>query len=121
LIVTVGPVGLGVDAVYVTDKVSVPEFPAASNAVIVITLVPLWSEIPEMLQFVVPLATPLPPRSFDHRTCVTPTLSDAVPLNEVIDELVEYVVPLVGEPIVTVGRVVSGVPPPVPPPPPLPE
>src|SRR5262245_18156613 len=30
-------------------------------------------------QLVVPVAMPLPPRLADHVTCVTPTLSDAVP------------------------------------------
>jgi hypothetical protein len=30
-------------------------------------------------QFVVPVAVPLPPRLFAHVTCVTPTLSAAVP------------------------------------------
>jgi hypothetical protein len=35
--------------------------------------------MPEMFQLVVPFATPLPPRSFVHLTCVTPTLSLALP------------------------------------------
>jgi hypothetical protein len=35
--------------------------------------------MPLAVQLVVPLAVPLPPRLFAHVTCVTPTLSDAVP------------------------------------------
>ena len=33
-----------------------------------------------MFQLVVPMALPLPHRSQDHATCVTPTLSEAVPI-----------------------------------------
>jgi hypothetical protein len=63
----------------------------------------------DAVQFVNPLATPLRRiASFCHLTCVTATLSDAVPLS-VSDELfIEYVDALVGEAIVTVGRVESG-------------
>src|SRR5690348_17183412 len=35
--------------------------------------------MPLTVQFVVPLAVPLPPALFAHVTCVTPTLSDEVP------------------------------------------
>jgi len=64
--------------------------------------------MPLALHEVVPLAVPLPPRLFDHVTCVTPTASDAVPpiLNDEL--LVEYVALLVGVVIVTAGGVVSG-------------
>ena len=96
----------------VPDRVSVLEavalLPAASRAVIVITFVPVASGIPAALQFVVPVATPLPPRSLDHVTCVTATLSDAEPLKSIDDDVVVLVV---GDAIDTVGRVVS--PPPV--------
>jgi len=51
--------------------------------------VPLASGIDDTLQLVVPEATPLPPRSFTHVTCVTPTLSAAVPLKVVDDVVVE--------------------------------
>jgi len=56
----------------------VPVFPAASQAVTVSTLLPFFSAIPFTVQLVVPLAVP-PPMPFDHVTCVTPTLSEAVP------------------------------------------
>src|SRR5436190_18599700 len=53
--------------------------PAASLAVTVITFAPGCSVTPGADHDVVPDATPLPPRSFDHRTSVTPKESDAVP------------------------------------------
>src|SRR6185503_2593516 len=62
----------------------------------------------DVVQFVNPFATPL--RfiwSFSHLTCVTPTLSDVVPLSASDEALIAYVEALVGEEIVTVGRVVS--------------
>src|SRR5207245_7071522 len=62
-----------------TVTVAVPVLPAASCAVTVSTLVPGCSTIPPAVQLVVPLTVPLPPRLFAHVTCVTPTLSDAVP------------------------------------------
>lgn len=63
----------------------------------------------DALQFVNPLATPLrvdAPTS--HLTCVTPTLSDAVPLRVIDEAFIEYVDALVGEAIVTVGPMESG-------------
>ena len=90
-----------------TVSASVPWLPAASRAVIVITFDPLESGMPETLQFVPPPATPLGPRSLAHRTCVTPTLSDAVPPMDIVEDDMEYVVPVVGVLIVAVGRVVS--------------
>src|SRR5436309_7083636 len=62
-----------------TVKLSVEVLPTASRAWTVSTLVPIWRTIPLAVQLVVPLAVPLPPRLFAHVTCVTPTLSDAVP------------------------------------------
>ena len=69
--------------------------------------------MPLVLQLVVPVAVPLPPRLFAHVTWVTPTLSDAVP-PRVRGELLAVKVGLeVGDVMVTVGGVVS-VPVPVP-------
>jgi hypothetical protein len=63
----------------VTVKVSVAVLPAASRAVMVSTFVPVCRATPLAVQLVVPVAVPLPPRLFAHRTWVTPTLSAAVP------------------------------------------
>jgi hypothetical protein len=60
---------------------AVPEFPAASRAVMVMTFEPVWSDT-IAIQLVVPVAVPLPPLLFAHVTWVTPTLSDAVPPTE---------------------------------------
>ena len=54
-------------------------FAAASRAVTVITFTPNCNVIPFTVQLVVPTAAPLPHRSQDQLTCVTETLSDAVP------------------------------------------
>jgi hypothetical protein len=62
---------------------------------------------PEADQLVVPVAVPLPPALLLHVTCVTPTLSAAVPAIVSGVVFVEYVVPDVGEVILTVGGVVS--------------
>ena len=63
--------------------------------------------MPVLLQDVVPLHVPLPPRLFDQVTCVTSTLSEAEPpmFRELL--LVAYVELEVGEVIVTLGGVVS--------------
>ena len=53
---------------------------AASRAVTVIIFDPLCTVIPETDQLLVPVAVPLPPRLFVQLTCVTATLSEAVPL-----------------------------------------
>jgi hypothetical protein len=63
--------------------------------------------MPSAVQLVVPLAVPLPPRPFTHVTCVTPTVSDAVPPRSSVELLVEYVLVEVGDVILTVGGVVS--------------
>jgi hypothetical protein len=89
----------------VTVLEAVPVLPAASRAVIVMTFVPVASGIPAALQLVVPVATPLPPRSLDQATCVTLTLSHEVPLKSIDEDVVD--VPLVGAAIDTVGRVES--------------
>jgi hypothetical protein len=68
----------------------------------VMTFEPLTSGI-EALQLVVPVAVPLLPELVDHRTCVTPMLSVAVPPTVSDDEVVEYELPLVGDVMDTVG------------------
>src|SRR5207247_5250972 len=75
VIATVG----AVVSLTVTVKLAVAVLPEASRAVTVSTFVPSWRMMPLAVQLVVPLAVPLPPRLFAHVTCVTPTLSDAVP------------------------------------------
>ena len=90
-----------------TVKLSVEVLPAASRAWTVSTLVPIWRTTPLAVQLVVPLAVPLPPRLFAHVTCVTPTLSDAVPPSVRRLALVLKVGLEVGEVMVTVGAVVS--------------
>jgi len=68
-------------AVYVTVMVSVEVLPTLSFAVTVILLSPLIRLMLEMLQYVVPLAVPLPPLSLVHVTSFTPLeISDALPL-----------------------------------------
>src|SRR6185503_13063884 len=63
----------------------------------------------DAVQFVNPLATPERPIAlFSHLTCVTATLSDAVPLSVSDEAFIEYVDALVGDTIVAVGLVESG-------------
>jgi hypothetical protein len=62
-----------------------------------------------MLQLVVPLEKPLPPRSFLHVTAVTPLSSDDLPPSVTTDDPVEYVPAEVGPRISIEGRVVSPV------------
>ena len=61
-----------------------------------------------LLQVLVPLQLPAPPRLFFQLTEDTATASEAVPPILSWDWLVEWVEPLVGFVIVTVGFVVSG-------------
>src|SRR5437762_3399468 len=82
-------------------------FAAASRAVTVRTLAPVWRTMPLAAQLVVPVAVPLPPRLFAQVTCVTPTLSDAVPRSARDDVRVLYVEPEVGVVIAIVGSVGS--------------
>ena len=81
--------------------------PAASRAVTVSTFEPDCSTIPFTDQLVVPVALPLPPRLFDQLTCVTPTLSDAVPPSASGVEVTVSVAPLVGLEMLTAGATVS--------------
>jgi hypothetical protein len=64
---------------YVTVNVAVATLLAASWAVTVTTFAPGCSTIPLTDHAVVPVAVPEPPRSLAHVTCVTATLSAAVP------------------------------------------
>jgi hypothetical protein len=109
VIATVGA-DVSVSGVLETVSVAVAVFPAASRAVIVMTFGPFASAIAPVLQLVVPLAVPLPPALFAHETCVTPTLSPAVPLNVTVAEVVLKVDPAVGDEIATVGATLSAVP-----------
>jgi hypothetical protein len=59
------------------------------------------------LQEVVPVAVPLPPRELDQLTCVTPTLSEAVP-ETLMGVLVADEGVVAGVVIETVGAVTSG-------------
>ena len=62
-----------------------------------------------MLQSVVPIAMPSPPRSFTHDTCDTPRSSAAVPAIEITPPGETYTGSAVGDAIVTVGgRLPSG-------------
>src|SRR5205823_9568641 len=81
--------------------------PAVSRAVTVRRLAPAWRTMPLAVQLVVPVAVPLPPRVFAQVTCVTPTLSDAVPPSARDDVGVLYVEPAVGVVIATIGSVAS--------------
>src|SRR5256885_6432668 len=66
-------------------------FAAASRAVTVRRLAPVWRTMPLAVQLVVPVAVPLPPRGFAHVTCVTPTASEAVPPRASAELLAGYV------------------------------
>jgi hypothetical protein len=94
--------------VKVTVKTSVPLLLAASVAVTVSTFWPLCSAMLLQVQELVPEHDPLPPRLFAQVTCVTPTLSEAVPPRVIGVDVVLYVEPDVGEVIVIVGACVSG-------------
>ena len=88
-------------------SVAVPVLPAASRAVTVRILDPFTNAIPVTDHEVVPVAVPLPPALLTQVTCVTPTLSEAVPpmLSGLV--LSVYVRPDVGDVKAIVGGVVS--------------
>lgn len=67
------------------------ELPAASNALKVIVFVPTLRGMPFAVQVRVPAARPDAPVEFDHVTCVTPTLSMAVPRKLMVAALVAMV------------------------------
>src|SRR5262245_39564210 len=82
--------------------------PAASRAVTVRVCEPRTRRMPVADHEVVPVATPELPFELDHVTCVTPTLSEAVPL--IVSVLLEVVAMprnVVGDTIVTVGATES--------------
>src|SRR5436190_1247306 len=81
--------------------------PAASLAVTVMTLAPVCSARPCADHDVVPEAMPLPPRSFDHRTSVTPKTSDAVPPSVSVAAVVVSVSAAVGAVIAIDGATAS--------------
>ena len=62
-----------------TVRVSLAALPAASLAVTVMTFWPLDRAMALLLQVLVPLQVPLPPRLFVQRTEETALLSEAVP------------------------------------------
>src|SRR5213076_2006391 len=84
-------------------------FAAASRAVTVRTLAPVWRTMPLAVQLVVPVAVPLPPRLFAHVTRATRTSPDAVPLSDDGEVAAGYVAADVGDVIASVGSVVSSV------------
>src|SRR5215510_769384 len=88
--------GGSVTLLLVTVMTSVAVFPAASRALTVIVLAFAASAMPLMLQLVVPVAVPLPPRSLTQVTCVTPTSSLAVPASVIVDAVVVCVAADVG-------------------------
>src|SRR6185503_6358218 len=75
---------------------SVEVLPAASLAVTVMTFTPGSSGSAATDHAVVPAATPEPPRSFAHRTSVTPNRSDAVPASAAVAAVVVCLSALVG-------------------------
>ncbi len=81
------------------------ELPAASYALTVIAVVPLYSWM-VALQLVVPAAVPLSPVDVVHFTAVTPVLSEAVP-EIVMDAAVVVTIVLPGDRIASAGGVRS--------------
>jgi hypothetical protein len=73
------------------------EFPATSQALTSIRLVPVARGISAMDQMVVPVAVPLPPRSLRQVTRATLTLSQALPARPSRSEFVIKVLRAVGE------------------------
>ena len=87
-----------------------PAFPVSSQACTVTTSCPPVSGIPLQFQEVVPLQTPLLPRSLAQVTCITRPSSAADPPKLNGEFTVAKVDPLVGLVIATVGQSgVSGV------------
>ena len=71
-------------------------------------MTPESSAIPLTDQLAVPVAVPLPPRSEDQLTCVTPKLSEAVPARFMALVFVLKVGVETGEVMAIAGGVVSG-------------
>src|SRR5688572_30450112 len=93
----------------VTVRVAVPTLPAASLAVMVMTLAPATSTTAGTDHSVVPVAVPNPPRLFCQVTCVTPLLSLALPPRASIALLVTNVPAVVGATTATAGACESRV------------
>ena len=69
---------------------------------------PSTSDISDIDQISVPVATPLPPAEFAHVTRLTPTLSEALPDMVINASAVLYMPAVVGDVIAIVGAIVSG-------------
>lgn len=82
--------------------------PALSVAVTVMTLLPVCSAIDAIDHDVVPVAVPLPPRSFAHATELTLVSSDAVPDSASVAVFVLNVAAVVGEVIEIAGGGFAG-------------
>jgi hypothetical protein len=111
--VAIVPVGVsrvaapGGRLLYVTVSIALVVLLAASRAVTVMTVVPVANGTAAIDQAVVPAATPLAPPLVDQLTCVTPTLSPAMPLTASDALAAEYVPVVVGVVTAMVGTVVS--------------
>jgi hypothetical protein len=97
------------DAEYVTVKMSVPTFPAASRALTVMTFEPTCNPMDDAAQLVVPDALPPPPRLLLQLTDETPTLSEALPPIEIVAPDVVKLAAAVGDAIEIAGAVESAV------------
>ena len=95
---------------YVTVMVSVAVLPALSLAVTVIVVSPFDKVMLEIVQFVVPLAVPLPPVLLLHVTLLIPLVpSDALPPRLIVLLVAVYVASDVGLVMVIAGTDVSRV------------
>ena len=89
--------------------VSNVRFPAASTTETVITFVPGASGMSVAVQALVPVAGPLPPRSFDQVTDATgPSASEAVPARVTKGRVQGVDAADVGDVMVTAGRAPAG-------------
>src|SRR5205823_13956032 len=84
-------------------------FPAASRAVTVRRLAPAWRTMPPAVQLVVPVAVPVPPRSFAHVTWVAAAAAAAVPRSARAVLQAEEAGDVVGAAVATVGAAVAAV------------
>jgi hypothetical protein len=100
IIVTLDPAAVvvveGSFASDVTVITAAAVLPAASLAVTVMTVVPGRSAIAGVLHVLVPAAVPEAPRSVAQMTCVTPTLSVAVPARTTLPSVVVRKLAVVG-------------------------
>jgi len=103
------PVGDSAELQYETVRASAPRFNRLSRADIVITFVPICIAMLLHVHVAVPLHVPLPPRSFDHVTCVAPTWFANVPPSVIGLVFVLYVAFDVGEVTFTTSGVTDPV------------